>query len=297
MVMPVPIPQRQKSRLKRPRRNATKPMNLLAISDLHLGHHINRKALEFIEPRPQDWLILAGDIGETETELADAFALLRRRFARLIWVPGNHELWTTDDAPGSPQAMRGQARYSALIALARSFGVVTPEDPYPIWPGSDQPIVVAPLFILYDYSFRPSDIARAEVVKWAAADGIISADETLLDAAPYADRVDWCAARAAQTAARLAALPPDYATVLVNHYPLEHAHAVLPRLPRFAPWCGTQLTAGWHSRFRAVAVIYGHLHARRCFEQDRVQFHEVSLGYPGQWNQRATINAYLRVIL
>lgn len=272
-------------------------MNLLAISDLHLGHHLNREALKLIEPQPKSWLILAGDIGETEAELAEAFTLLRRRFARLIWVPGNHELWTTDDAPGSPQATRGQARYAALIALARSFGVLTPEDPYPIWPGSERPIVVAPMFLLYDYSFRPDNVTRDGVVEWAAADGIISADETLLDPAPYPDRDAWCAARATKTAARLAALPNDHATVLVNHYPLQQTHALLPSMPRFAPWCGTRLTESWHSRFRAVAVVYGHLHARRSFEQDSVQFHEVSLGYPQQWDQREPIDTYLRVIL
>ena len=272
-------------------------MNLWAISDLHLGHDVNRKALESIGRRPRDWLILAGDVGDSEAQLADAFAFLRRRFARLIWTPGNHELWTTDSAPGSPQATRGEARYSALVALARSFGVLTPEDPYPIWPASKRPIVIAPLFTLYDYSFRPDGVAAADVVEWAAADGIMSADEMLLDPAPYSNRAAWCAARVAKTAARLAALPRDYATVLVNHYPLERAHALLPRVPRFAPWCGTQLTAGWHSRFRAVAVVYGHLHIRRRFEHDGVQFHEVSLGYPGQWDQTATIDSYLRVIL
>jgi predicted phosphodiesterase len=272
-------------------------MNLLAISDLHLGHHINRKALKKIGRQAKSWLILAGDIGETEEELADAFTLLRRRFARLIWVPGNHELWTTDDAPGSPQSTRGEARYSALIALARSLGVLTPEDPYPIWPGSGRPIVVAPLFMLYDYSFRPDDVTRANVAEWAAADGIVSADETLLDPAPYPDRADWCAARVAKTAARLAALPDDCATILINHYPLQHGHAVLPRLPRFAPWCGTRLTADWHRRFRALAVVYGHLHVRRSFEQDSVQFHEVSLGYPQQWDQGRPIDSYVRVIL
>lgn len=272
-------------------------MNLLAISDLHLGQDANRKALRSIGQRPKDWLILAGDIGDSETQLADAFALLRRRFARLIWAPGNHELWTTDNAPGSPQATRGEARYQALVALARSFGVVTPEDPYPIWPGSRRPIVIAPLFTLYDYSFRPDGMPIGDVVEWAAADGIASADEALIDPSPHADRAAWCAARVARTAGRLAALPADYATVLINHYPLEQAHAVLPRVPRFAPWCGTQLTAGWHQRFRAVAVVYGHLHIRRQFEQDGVQFHEVSLGYPEQWDQSATMESYLRVIL
>jgi hypothetical protein len=271
-------------------------MNLLAISDLHLGYAANREALQSIRRRPKDWLILAGDIGETEAELSEAFALLQRRFARLIWVPGNHELWTTDNAPGSPQGARGVERYTALVALARSFGVITPEDPYPIWPGSNRRIIVAPLFILYDYSFRPHDVS-GDVVEWAASDGIVSADETLLDPAPYPCRGAWCLARVAETKARLGALAPDSETVLINHYPLEYAHALLPRMPRFAPWCGTRLTEGWYSRFRATAVVYGHLHTRRNFAHDNVQFHEVSLGYPGQWDQRSTIDSYLRVIL
>ena len=79
--------------------------------------------------------------------------------------------------------------------------------------------------------------------------------------------------------------------MLVNHYPLQRDHAVLPRIPRFSPWCGTRLTEGWHQRFRAVAVVYGHLHVRCSFEQDGVAFHEVSLGYPGQWN--GAIDDYL----
>jgi hypothetical protein len=272
-------------------------MNLWAISDLHLGREENRAALASIGRRPKDWLILAGDIGDSEAHLADAFAFLARRFARLVWVPGNHELWTTSSVPGSPQAARGEARYSALVALARSFGVLTPEDPYPIWPGSEPPVVIAPMFTLYDYSFRPDGVAQADVVDWAAADGVVSADEMLLHPTPYADRTAWCAARVEKTAARLAALPPHYATILVNHYPLECAHALLPRVPRFAPWCGTQLTAGWHRRFRALAVVYGHLHIRRHFEHEGVQFHEVSLGYPGQWDENASMDSYLRMIL
>jgi len=272
-------------------------MNLLAISDLHVSRGVNRKALRSIARRPKDWLILAGDVGDTEDQLADAFKILRRRFARLIWVPGNHELWTTSDAKGSANALRGEARYHAMVAVARSFGVVTPEDPYPVWPGGGRRLVIVPMFLLYDYSFRPDDVAAADVVAWAAAERVVCADEALLDPSPYPDRAAWCVARVAQTEARLAALPPDCVTLLVNHYPLERAHAILPRIPRFAPWCGTRRTEGWHVRFRAMAVVYGHLHIRRNFEQDGVHFHEVSLGYPGQWQQAASIDSYLRVIL
>ena len=270
-------------------------MNLLAIGDLHVSHSLNRNALRSLLDRPDDWLIIAGDVGDTEEQVAHAFGVLSERFAKLIWVPGNHELWTTSEERGAGDGAAGEARYNAMVALARSRGVVTPEDPYPIWPAGDRPIVIAPLFLLYDYTFRPDDVAAADVVDWAAATGVICADEALLHPAPHVDRAVWCAARVAATEKRLAALPLDFATVLVNHYPLEYHHAVLPRIPRFSPWCGTRSTGGWHQRFRAVSVIYGHLHVRNYFEEDGVAFHEVSLGYPGQWQD--AIDPYLRVIL
>jgi predicted phosphodiesterase len=272
-------------------------MNLLAIGDLHLSHSKNWNALRALSSRPDDWLILAGDVGDTEEQVTRGLQLLLERFAKVIWVPGNHELWTTSDKRGAPDAASGEARYGAMVALARSLGVITPEDPYPIWPAADLPIVVAPLFLLYDYSFRPDDVSAADVLDWAAAEGVVCADEALLHPTPHPDRRSWCAERVARTAERLAALPQECATVLVNHYPLLREHAVLPRIPRFAPWCGTRLTEDWHRRFRAVAVVYGHLHVRNNFEQDGVAFHEVSLGYPGQWNNQQPIDSYLRVIL
>src|SRR5262249_60920128 len=117
-------------------------MKLWAISDLHLGIDVNRRAVELVAARPEDWLILAGDIGDSEAELALAFEILGPRFARLIWVPGNHELWTEPRRPSSP---RGAQRYAALVELARSHGVITPEDPYPPWPGRGPKTVSAAL--------------------------------------------------------------------------------------------------------------------------------------------------------
>jgi hypothetical protein len=70
--------------------------------------------------------------------------------------------------------------------------------------------------------------------------------------------------------------------VLINHFPLRRAHAVLPRIPRFSLWCGTTRTDDWHVRFRARAVIYGHLHIPRTHVEAGVAFEEVSLGYPRQ---------------
>src|SRR5581483_8743621 len=127
-------------------------MKLWAISDLHLGIDVNRRALERVAARPEDWLILAGDIGDSTSDLEFAFESLAPRFAQLLWVPGNHELWTEPRVAGSP---RGTERYAALVDLARRYRVLTPEDPYPLWPGGGPKTVIAPLFLLYDYSVRP----------------------------------------------------------------------------------------------------------------------------------------------
>lgn len=265
---------------------------LYAIADLHLALEPNRAALERIAPHPQDWLVLAGDLCERVSQFEAALALLAGRFARVVWVPGNHDLWTTHE----PDRLGGEAKYRRLVDAAQSCGVLTPEDPYPVWPG-DGRTIIAPLFLLYDYSFRPETVAAADVVGWARAARNVCADERLLSPAPHASRAAWCRARVAATEARLAALPQDAPTVLLNHYPLEAAHAVLPALPRFSPWCGTTATAGWSRRFRARAVVYGHLHRRRRFVEDGCAFHEVSLGYPGQWNVERPIEDFLRPVL
>ena len=126
---------------------------LLAISDLHVGYPENRAYADALAPAdPADWLIVAGDVGEVFGDVGFVLASLTRRFAKVIWTPGNHELWTL---PSDPVALRGVARYAALVKTCQRFGVLTPEDDFPVWDGPGGPVTVAPLFTLYDYSFRP----------------------------------------------------------------------------------------------------------------------------------------------
>ena len=117
-------------------------MKLLAIADLHLGHRANREALPTIPPHKEDWLIVAGDVGEQPAHLEMALTVLTARFARVIWTPGNHDLWCP---PHISDRTRGQARYDELLAICRDRGVLTPEDPYVTWTGDDgEPLVLAP---------------------------------------------------------------------------------------------------------------------------------------------------------
>lgn len=269
-------------------------MRLLAISDLHLGHPANRRALTTIDAHPDDWLIVAGDVGETGEHLSLAFDHLTPRFAKVLWVPGNHELWTV---PSDPPGIRGDAKYRMLVELCRKQGVHTPEDPFLVWEGEGGRHRIALLHLLYDYTFRPAHLDPSEAVDWARESGVVCADETYLAPDPFPSRPHWCAARVEQAESRLANEHADLPSVLVNHYPLHRDLAILPRIPRFEVWCGTQRTHGWHRRYAATAVIQGHLHIRATTWKDGTRFEEVSVGYPRQWTKGRRWDTYLRTVL
>ncbi|MEU9117242.1 metallophosphoesterase [Streptomyces sp. NPDC048483] len=261
------------------------PGSLLAISDLHIRYQENRRILEDIRPESdQDWLLVPGDVAEYAEDVEWALGVLRERFAEVVWTPGNHELWTV---PDDPLRLRGEERYRHLVDRCRALGVITPEDPYPLWEGPHGPVVIAPLFLLYDYTFLTSGhLTKAPALEAAYESGVVCTDEFYLDPYPYPDRESWCRARVAWTETRLAQVPEDLPTLLVNHYPLIREPLNILRYPEFAMWCGTTATADWPVRFRASAVVYGHLHIPRLIRADGIPHHEVSLGYPREWKPR-----------
>jgi 3',5'-cyclic AMP phosphodiesterase CpdA len=270
--------------------------SLFAVSDLHVTYAQNRAVVDRIEPESdQDWLIVAGDVGEVLGDVERTLRQLRDRFSQVIWAPGNHELWTHAN---DPVRLRGEHRYQELVRMCRDNGVLTPEDEYAVWQGTDGPVTVAPLFLLYDYSFRPAGAdSKEEALRLAYERGVVCTDELMLHPDPFPDRESWCWARVAETERRLAAADPGMPTVLINHWPLVREPTDVLWYPEFAQWCGTVLTADWHRRFRAAAVVYGHLHIPRTTHYDGVRFEEVSLGYPREWTQRSATPNPLRRIL
>ena len=219
---------------------------LLAISDLHVGYPENREFADSLAPSdPDDWLIVAGDVGEMFADVGYVLATLADRFAPVIWTPGNHELWTL---PADPVAVRGVARYEALLKVCRRFGVLTPEDEFPVWQGPAGPVTIAPLFTLYDYSFSLSGDGAAA---YAGAGGRAGAGRrgdrrrrgpAAPGPVPVGRGVVPRPGR--RSAARLASVTGPM--VLVSHWPLLRAPLTALRHPEYAPWCGTELTAEWH---------------------------------------------------
>ena len=258
---------------------------LLALSDLHVAHPQNKRIVEDLRPQtPSDWLLLAGDVGELYSDIEWALRTLAGRFATVVWTPGNHELWTRRK---DPVDLKGEQRYLALVDLCRGLGIHTPEDPYPRFQGPGGPVTIAPVFLLYDYTFRPDGaLTKEQGLKLAYEKGIVCSDERLLHPDPYETVDQWCQARVEVTERRLeAGHDQKQKIVFVTHYPLVREPTRALRYPLFAQWCGTTKTADWHRRFNTAAVVYGHLHIPRVTWYDGVRFEEVSLGYPREWRR------------
>lgn len=278
------------------------PGRLWAIADIHLSYKQNREELEKLEPRANDGLILAGDLGESAEHLREAFSKATQCFRQVFWCPGNHELYTLPTQKDT--GARGEQKYEECVKIAREFGVKTPEDEYTLWKGEGGPALIAPIFTLYDYSFRPAHVKLEDALEWAREENIEATDEHLLHPDPYSTRVEWCEALLERTEHKLSeavAAHPGVKLIIVGHWPLREDLVFIPRIPRFSLWCGTRKTNDWHNRFNAKVVVSGHLHIRRTDWRDDTRFEEVSLGYPRQWQESKdaglNINDMLREIL
>jgi len=274
---------------------------LYAIGDIHLSFKPNRIAWEDLRPHPTDGLILVGDVGETKDHCDIAFAKAKSCFHTVFWCPGNHELYTLAT---HKNGRRGVSKYMECVESARAHGVITPEDPYQVWDGDGGPCLIAPIFTLYDYSFKPDDVPIERAVEWAKEHDVLATDEMLLHPDPYPTRQDWCAALIEKEEKKLAAARadhPDLPLIIINHWPLRQDLVKLTLVPRFRIWCGTTKTENWHKRFNAKVVVSGHLHVRRTDWKDGTRFEECSLGYPKQWRDAKEmgkdVNDMLREIL
>ncbi|MDO4908882.1 MAG: metallophosphoesterase [Corynebacterium sp.] len=244
---------------------------LWAVSDLHAAVRGNSARIDSIQPRhPKDWLIVAGDVAERTDVVVHVLQTLRSRFEKVIWVPGNHELFCR-----SVDKNQGRAKYSEIVAGLRDIDVLTPEDPYPVFAGR----TIVPLFTLYDYSYRPAGMSLEQALASAHANQIVMTDQFAI--APFVDIRAWCWDRLAYSIKRLSRVQGP--TILINHWPLVSEPINRLRYPQLSLWCGTRHTQSWASRYNAEAVVYGHLHMPSVIEVDGVKHIEVSLGYPREW--------------
>lgn len=74
-------------------------MRIFALSDIHIDYAINKRWVANLSSSDykDDVLILSGDVSDSLYLLEWCFRYLSQRFAKVLYVPGNHELWVFRD--------------------------------------------------------------------------------------------------------------------------------------------------------------------------------------------------------
>ena len=209
-------------------------------------------------------------------------------------MPGNHELWTTNN---DPMQVFGRARYDYLVNMCDEMGVSPRSTRFRCGPSrAARPPSCRCSCCTTTRSCPTGAATKAEGLAIARERNVVATDEFLLSHEPYATKDAWCRDRLAHTRKRLEDLDWMTPTVLVNHFPLVREPCDALFYPEFSLWCGTTATADWHTRYNAICSVYGHLHIPRTTWYDGVRFEEVSVGYPREWRRRKPYR-WLRQVL
>lgn len=74
-------------------------MRIFALSDLHIDYDLNKQWIAQLstDDYRDDVLILAGDVSDSLLLLEWCLKTLASRFKKVLYVPGNHDLWVIRD--------------------------------------------------------------------------------------------------------------------------------------------------------------------------------------------------------
>lgn len=122
-------------------------MRVFVISDVHIDYTENMEWLFGLSAYDyqDDILILAGDLTESLTLLRESFNHLVTKFRRVLFVPGNHELWIEKDREG-----HSLEKFEDVCNVAVECDVSI--EPYHV--GN---LSIVPLHGWYDFSFAEPD--------------------------------------------------------------------------------------------------------------------------------------------
>jgi predicted phosphodiesterase len=239
-------------------------MRIFAVSDIHVDYDANAKwvgALSTSDYR-NDVLILAGDVTDQRTLLEWALGALTRRFKKVLFVPGNHDLWVIRD----DHAKNSMQKFDEVCDVVEQSGAS-------MQPFRERGISIIPLLTWYDYSFgQPTDELKAmwmdyRACRWPAG---------------YTDQ---------EVTAHFSAFNDQQASVPGDKV-ITYSH-FLPRIdlmPRFIPSAAQALYPVLGSkqldvqlrRLKSDIHVYGHSHVNRQVKIDGVSYINNAFGYPNE---------------
>jgi predicted phosphodiesterase len=119
-------------------------MRVFALSDVHVDYDVNARWVESVSrtDHQDDVLILAGDVSDSILRLGHCLEAFARRFRKVFFVPGNHDLWVIRDR----RVADSLHKFEVVQATAGSAGASTVAE---VLNG----IAFVPLLGWYDLSF------------------------------------------------------------------------------------------------------------------------------------------------
>lgn len=236
-------------------------MRVFALSDIHIDFKENRNWLISLsrEDYRDDVLILAGDISDMTLFIEEAFRELGRRFSRVVYVPGNHDLWTHRSGMADSLASFGH-----IMKLAGENGIH-------VTPVTIGPLTIVPLHGWYDYSFgRPGDELSLIWMDYSACTWPEHFDQERITGHFLAMNEEHLSLR------------NDHVITFSHFVPrIDLMPSFIPRSKRIIyPVLGTSLLEAQIRKLSPRIHVYGHTHVNMRVRRDGILYVNNAFGYP-----------------
>jgi predicted phosphodiesterase len=241
-------------------------MRVFAVSDLHLDYAPNRDWVEqlSLHDYQNDALILAGDISDRLALLTDGFEALSRRFAVVLYVPGNHDLWVHRE-----HVHHSFEKFDIVREAASAHGIR-------MTPFRHKDVLIVPLLGWYDYSFGLPDSylrdawADYRACRWPEGYDAAAITRWFVERNPSRSSLDMQGAENVITFSHF--LPRI--DVMPERIPEKHR--------KLYPILGTVELDRQLRQLGASMHIYGHSHVNRHVTIDGVTYINNAFGYPSE---------------
>ena len=237
-------------------------MRVFALSDIHVDYDVNARWVAdlSVADYQKDVLILAGDVTDSLRLLEWCLGTLAKRFKKVLFVPGNHDLWVIRD----DRQKNSLQKFDEVCAAAESSGVSMEAF-------RERGVSIIPLLGWYDYSFgQPSEELKSTWMDY----------RTCRWPAGYTD---------ADVAAHFTALnekqvsPAGDTVITYSHFlpRIDVMPGFIPCANRFLyPILGSTLVERQLRQLNANIHVYGHSHVNRRVTIDGVSYINNAFGYP-----------------
>jgi predicted phosphodiesterase len=239
-------------------------MRVFAVSDVHVDYEANAQWIANLSSYDyqHDLLILAGDVTDNAVLLDWCLRTLVAKFRKVLFVPGNHDLWVIRE----PELKTSLDKYQDILAIAECSGASMSTH-------EERDLRIVPLLGWYDYSFgEPSERLRSAWMDYRACRWPPGYAER--DVAAHFTQLNPGSRAATQSKVitfshflpRIDVMPAGVSAEHKLLYPvlgLDHLDRQLRDL-------GSSLH------------VYGHSHVNRAIHLDGVWYVNNALGYPNE---------------